>query len=318
MSAKSAKAAKPTLPAALAETLAEAGPQPHTLADDFREVEASLRAKGLTHEAENLEELREEAAGLWGVGKLVGGVAKGVSEMASAQWELLNRELSESREVLDLVRRRMSGEIRSFSPEEEQLVRGQIADVFRMVPATALALAPVPGIALITPFVLKKLNLLPSAWREAHMIDRLQSTAEQLEQKGEREEAARMRRMVESLRERQADLADRARTLRRHPAVRVLYDFNMDGVIDDDEWALLKADREALAQRVRERPEEGEWYFTTDGAVEGPLRLRELLELPLPEQTLVHGPRFERWMPIDLLYEAAAGSELEVGEPVEQ
>ena len=307
---------RPTVPAPLAEALAEAAAPRDHLSRELRDVEAALRAKGLAEEAADLGAVREEASAFRSfrrrLGSRLGTLADGLKKTAAEQWQLVGQELSQSREVMSLLARRMSGEIKSFSPAEEELVRRQVADVFRMVPATALALAPVPGIAIVTPFVLKKLDLLPSAWREAHVIHKLETTASRLRGKGEIEEADRLARMARELEAQSRDREDRARTLRELPGVRLMYDFDMDGTIDDREWEAIKADRAALRRLAAgEGPLEGEtaddaWYFTTEGEVEGPVTLETLRALPLPEHALVHAPGIDHWIPYDLFCEALA------------
>jgi len=292
----------PKLPEALAATLADSDASP-AIADQLRDLESTLRTKGLAEEARDIGEMREQASAMGQVGRRIGGLAGNLKEMAARQWHFFLREMGESREAVSLLRRRMSGEIKSFSPAEQELVRDQVADLFRMVPATALALAPVPGIAVITPFVLKKLNLLPSAWREANLLHRLQETAAQLEEKGEVQEAQRLREVAAQVRAKNADRSDRLRTLRQHPSIRLLYDFNMDGEIDDDEWALLKTDRQHIRACAGDDSQAPRWYFTTDGETRGPVALAELRAMPLPDQTLITVEGLARWIPFELLFE---------------
>lgn len=289
--------APPVVPAELAEALAECGPN-DDLQRDIVDVEKSLRAKGLDDEAQRLHEVSEQVSLLGGMGRAIGGFAGTLRDAATRQWELVNRELSESREVMSLLVKRLNGEIGSFSAAEEDLVRAQVADLFRMVPATALALAPVPGMAVVTPFVLRRLNLLPSAWRESNAVYRLEQTAGALHAKGETEEAEKVEAMIAQLRDHHLDREDRIRTLRQHPSIRLMYDFNMDGVIDDEEWAVIKGDRDQLRALVEA---DVDWYFTVSGEVEGPLSVASLRELPLPEQALVCADGLERWVPVEML-----------------
>jgi len=294
----------PDVPEELASTLSEAEAHEDALRDELGALEGALRDSGAHTAALEVERLKEETTVDPARSGRISDVAHSLRAMAARQWKNFVQEVGESRDVLDLLRRRLSGDIKSFSPAERDMVRAQIADVFRVVPATALALAPVPGIAVVTPFLLKKLNLLPSAWREAGVISRLDETARKLEAGGETEEAARVRETIASLRHRSADREERVRLLRQNPDIRVLYDFNMDGEIDDAEWATIKADRAALQAAARDDPAARRWYFSATGRAEGPVTLGELRDLPLPEHAVVTTAGLDRWVPLELLLDA--------------
>ena len=53
--------------------------------------------------------------------------------------------------------------------------KSQLSNLFRLVPAGLIAAAnavlPIPGTSMLTPMLLKKAKLLPSRWREAHMLN---------------------------------------------------------------------------------------------------------------------------------------------------
>lgn len=291
---------RPELPDPLAKALVRAASKDQEVQEELDELEAHLRSEGRAEVADEIEELREAAipAGL------LGRVSGSLRATAQRQWKLFTQELGESRELLSLLTKRVSGEIKRFSPEEEEAVKRQVADLFRAVPATAMALAPVPGAALITPFVLKKLGLLPSSWRHAHLLSRLEKAAMVLEREGDLEDAARVRETARRLAESAQDREDRIRTLLRHPQLRVLYDFNEDGVLGDEEWAAIKSDRERLVDVVREERDSLAWHFSGLGDVQGPYTLTELLEGSIPEHTLIFAPTLERWLPVEMLFEA--------------
>jgi len=294
----------PDLPVELARALTRAAESRTGIRDELGDLEAHLRSEGLVEAAEEIEDLRESTApaGLWG---RVGG---NLRSLASRQWQLFLRELGESRTLLTLLTRRVKGEIKQFSAQEEATVRSQLADVFRAIPATALALAPVPGAALITPFVLRRLGLLPSVWRHAHLLDRLERTARRLEEGGLAEEAERIRETARRVESAERDREDRIRTLLRHPQLRVLYDFDRDGVLGDDEWQAIKEDRERLGELVRDRAGERAWFSSAGGEVQGPHALTDLLQEPLPDFSLVHAPGLERWVPVEMIYELLAAA----------
>jgi len=307
----------PPPPESLQEALREAGEREHAIDAELAQVEEALREKGLSDEASELESVRREAPLRRGLVERLGALAEGAREIGRRQLELLAQEMADSRELVSLLSARASGKIKQFSAEEEALVRGQLWDLFRSVPATAIVLAPVPGIALLSPFVLKKLNLLPSAWREAHVIDRLERTIAQLEEQGETEEAERLRATVAQLEERNRDRSDRMRTLRQHPLLREIYDVDQSGSIDDEEWASIKQDRDAMRKAVAEGEKAQLWFVSTGGDVEGPVDLTTLLNAPLPDHTLVRIVELPRWVPINLLLDIVDESQTERQGPVE-
>ena len=295
----------PELPAELARAQSHAADKTDDIREELGELEAHLRGEGFADAADEIEDLRENATpkGLFG---RVGGNLRGV---ANRQWELFVRELGESGVLFKLLSRRVKGEIKRFSPEEETLVRSQLADLFRAIPATAMALAPVPGAALITPFVLKRLGLLPSVWRQAHLIDRLEKTARSLEEDGKVEEAVRVRETARRLEEAERDREDRIGTLLRHPRLRELYDFNRDGVLDDEEWEAIKADRLQLVRMIREQAQQEAWFVSVGGDVQGPFTLTALMREPLPGSSLVYSSGGERWLPVEMIYEVLASED---------
>jgi hypothetical protein len=260
-----------------------------SLEAQLRAVEQRLADRGKKRLADRIARLRE--LGNTPVGDLVAGLRR----LADKQLALAGRELQESRDALDLVRRRITGEIHEFSAAEESYVRTQLGDLLKIIPASLIALAPLPGVAVITPLVLKKLNLLPSAWREEQLQARLARIADALAREAPAE-AAEVQRLAAQVRASAESARRRARVL--HPSVRALYDFDVDGVIDDHEWEALEADRRVVAERI-----DADWYCAVSSVAEGPFTARTLLQSPLPEHALVWTEGLIRWVPVELLAE---------------
>ena len=123
-----------------------------------------------------LRALADEATTLERPPGALAGLLAGVRDAASRQWARMLGELAESRDAAALVAAAAAGE-RELSPEERDRVRAQLADLVKMFPAgliaAAGAVAPLPGTAMVTPWLLEKLGLMPSRWREAHLLEQV-------------------------------------------------------------------------------------------------------------------------------------------------
>jgi hypothetical protein len=137
------------------------------------ELVRELRAEGV--EVGGLAELDEELDALERPG-----VWDRMKDFASEQWRRTLGEIDETADLMALVARAAGGE--ELPDEERTRMREQLEDVVRMVPASALTvgLKAIPGGALVTPWVLTRLDLLPSHWREARLLDKLRDEADKL------------------------------------------------------------------------------------------------------------------------------------------
>jgi len=206
-------------------------------------------------------------------------------DAAKRQWSHVVGEARESRQMLRLLLNR--AQKGALSPEESAQVREQLGDMFRMVPASIIAATngtlPIPGTSLLTPILLQKLRLLPSRWREAHVLHELQRQAEQLRAAGRTEAAEEVEALQHEL-EHEADLraeATEQRWLLAH------WDADGNGVLDEDELEVYNAEVRALCRAVAERGPQKRWFVSYDGQVLGPLRFSEVRGLPDPVGILV-------------------------------
>jgi hypothetical protein len=200
-------------------------------------------------------------------------------EIARRQWSHVMGEARESRQLmLLLLKRARDGE--RLSDEERSTVRDQLADVFRMVPAELIAAAngalPIPGTSLLTPIILHKLRLLPSRWREAHVLSELQRQAAALRQMGRADAAERVegfRREIEAEADARAMAAEQRWLL-------AFWDADGNGQLDEEELARYRAEVEMMRGLARRHASARRWFICYDGQVLGPLRLTEAQELP--------------------------------------
>ncbi len=228
-----------------------------------------LDAGSLPALAAELDDEAEPAPG-W-----VGRQMEALSAFARRQLGHVQGEAAESKEAWVLLRRRVSGD--ALSATEEDTLRSQTQDLVRMVPAAAIAVVaeslPMAGTALITPYVLGKLGLLPSRWREARLRERLQEEADRLREAHAEAEAGLLEAVVEELR--------CEATRREEAALRSRWDSNGDGELDLIEEFVYEAAVRRLQAAAAERGHRRCWYLWADHEVIGPVRLAELAEAPV-------------------------------------
>ncbi|NVB38450.1 hypothetical protein G6O69_11460 [Pseudenhygromyxa sp. WMMC2535] len=240
-----------------------------TLADE-------LEAEGL--EVSELRELTEELALIERPPGLLRRVTSRAREIASRQWDHFVGELRESREAAALIATRVRGE-RELTDEEQAKVREQLLDLFRMFPAglivAANSMLPVPGTSALTPWILIRLGLMPSRWREAHLLDRLRKQREILERTGHADKAARIDEILQQL-----ELeADEREQIARDSALLTHWDANQNGVWDEDERAAYQREVEHTRELARLHAARKRWFFEHEGEVFGAARLTEIEEL---------------------------------------
>ena len=192
-------------------------------------------------------------------------------------------ELRESGELVSLIRRAVSGE--ELDPEELSRAQDQLADLARLLPASALALAieaiPIPGTSLCTPWLLDKLGLMPSRWREAHVLARLREEAEGLRERGQAEAAARVDRLAATI----TTEADQRALASANADLLLHWDQDRDGSWDPHEIQAYEDWLSGLRERLAEEGWERRWFLWHRGQVFGPVRVEELrqvgVKLPL-------------------------------------
>ncbi len=225
----------------------------------IRDLVTELRAQGV--EVGGLADLEQELAGLEQPG-----LWQRTHLFASEQWRRALAELDETAELGVLLARAASGE--PLPLEEQARMREQLEDLVRLVPASALALTlkAIPGGALVTPWVLRKLNLLPSHWREAHLLEGLRGEAERLR----REHPAAAAR-IDVLRVHLTDEGETRAVLQAD--LQAHWDADGDGLWDPSEVQSYDA---AVAIARTQDPWRRNWYLLCEDTVFGPTRLAEL------------------------------------------
>lgn len=247
------------------------------------EVAQELEARGV--DTDELRQLQDELDALDRPPGLIGRLTTRARDVAGRQWKHLMGELEESREAMALIVRRLQGT--DLTPEEADKIRAQLVDLVKIFPAGLIAAAnsafPIPGTGLFTPWILARLGLMPSRWREAHLLEQLLRHQDRLRAAGHgalADRLARLRTEIEAEAQRRDEVGRTARLLTH-------WDANANGKWDPDEERayLAEVDRlRALAHRFRARRA---WFLEHDGEVFGPVRLSDVEGEPGADELLV-------------------------------
>lgn len=241
--------------------------------ETLSELVAQMEAEGLdATDLRDLEVELETAERPPGALRRLGARAR---EAAAQHWGRFVGELRESGEAMRLISGAMRGE-RALTPEERDKVRSQVLDLVRIFPAGVIAAAnsafPIPGTGLFTPWILLRLGLMPSHWREAHVVDQLRKKQRAALAAGRHETARRFGAVAARI-EHEAEERDKV----GHDAgLLTAWDSNGNRRWDPDEIEAYLAELakvRGLAQKFAARRE---WYFSENGEVFGAERLTEL------------------------------------------
>ncbi|MDP6932024.1 MAG: hypothetical protein QGG40_03870, partial [Myxococcota bacterium] len=161
--------------------------------DRLQKVRTSLEARGI--ETHGLAAIQEEREVMRKPPGLFGRLGTSLRNNARTQWELVKDEGRETGELVRLLNQRVRDGT-PLDPVEKDKVRAQLLDLFKAVPAGAFAAAnavlPIPGTSMFTPMLLQRMGLMPSRWREAHILNQLRAEAKRFREEGLEEEAAQL------------------------------------------------------------------------------------------------------------------------------
>jgi hypothetical protein len=252
-------------------------------ASTLRGIAEDLESDGF--EAEHLRDLGEQLEILERPPGLLQRVTQKARNFASRQWANFLGELEESREAVTLIGVRVRGE-RELTEEERAKIREQLLDLVRMFPVGVIAglniTFPFPGSSVFTPWLLLKLGLLPSRWREAHLLDQLRRHQQVLQQTGYVSQAQRIAELLEQL-ERDAEQRE---SISREGWLLTHWDENKNGVWDDHELAAYEREVEKVRALAEVHGASKRWFVEHEGEVYGAFRLTEIDE-PEAAKTLL-------------------------------
>jgi len=230
------------------------------------------------YDAREILELQVELEALDRPPSLFTRLTASARQAAADHWQNFVAELGESQEAMAIVIARACG--REISPEDADKVRAQLLDLVRVFPAGLIAAAnsaiPIPGTGIFTPWVLHRLGLMPSRWRESHLLGRLRTQSELLRKAGHAREAL----AVEELHTQLEKECDRRDQTRKDAAVLTHWDANKNGRWDPDEMQLYRTELERLREVAKRFYTRKLWFLDMQGEIYGAMRLSELVEDP--------------------------------------
>jgi hypothetical protein len=243
----------------------------HSLSDLADELEAS------GYHAVVLRELQEELTCLEKPPGFWARLNQDTREAAAKHWGFVLGELHESAEAAAILGRAVLAPTR-VSAEDRDKLRSQLLDLMRAIPAGIVAAAnaalPIPCLSLATPWMLHRLGVMPSHWREAHLLDSLQSEVDRLLDEG-------LLVQANTLEDIRAEIEGEAMARERveHDA-RLLthWDANQDGQWDEDERLAYRVAVEKMTLRAQRSASWRSWYLLHEGGVFGPVRLSNFLQ----------------------------------------
>lgn len=245
----------------------------HDNSAELAAVADELEAEGL--DVEELRALQEEIEIIEQPPGFFRRMGRRAMAVAKSQWSNFVGELKESQEALSLISAKLAGE-RELTPDEQDKIRAQLIDLVRVFPAGVIAAAnsalPVPGTGVFTPFILTKLGLMPSRWREAHLLDQLRKQQELLRRTGHGTEASKLG----AVRDRIVGAAERRDQAAREANILTHWDANKNGVWDPDEREAYRAEVARIAALVRQHASRKRWFIEHEGTVYGPNRISEI------------------------------------------
>lgn len=156
----------------------------------------------------------------------------------------------------------------NLTSEEREEVRSQLWDLFKVIPAGLIAggnaVLPIPGTSLFTPVLLAKAGLLPSRWREAHILHQLQEEERRLREIGQENLANEIHKLTEQV----EDCAD----MRSQQAQDILHhwDANGNGIWDSTELEAYKLACLDTKSRLKSDGNQANWFIQQDDLIFGP------------------------------------------------
>jgi hypothetical protein len=235
-----------------------------------------LDAEG--YDAHELRDLQLEVEALERPPSLLTRMTSAAKQVAARHWKNFVGELGESKEAMEIIVARARGG--AITAEDADKVRAQLLDLVRVFPAGLIAAAnsafPVPGTGIFTPWILQRLGLMPSRWRESHLLEELRKQRDQLRATGHGKEAD----LVEGLRARLEHDCDLREHAKEDAALLTHWDANKNGVWDPDEMVEYREELAKLRETAKRYYTRKHWFLDMEGEIYGAMRLSELVEDP--------------------------------------
>jgi hypothetical protein len=204
------------------------------------------------------------------------------------QWANIVGEISETQEAFVILGEKIKRKERLTATESDR-IRSQLSDLVKVLPAGIFAAAnaalPIPGTSVLTPMLLSKMGLMPSRWRDAHMLETLRKETNRLREDGLDEVASELDSIKNEIEEEglARELVYQSSGLLTH------WDTNQNGVWDDDEKESYERELKRLRTVLSTKGAQNRWFVKCEKSIWGPFRIAEVVggEVDLDETLLV-------------------------------
>lgn len=268
----------------------------------LRKLKSSLLEAGVSQET--IESIEVEMTANESPPGFLGKHREKAKKQLAKNYRHLKGELFETSEVFSLLKERILNK-KNLNAEETAKIREQMVDLVKMFPAGIFAALntslPVPGTALLTPFLLSKMKLLPSRWRDAHLIEKLREEGKILTERGRFEEAHQLSSLNEALdrqRARQESACLNANLLSE-------WDLNQNGKWDRSEKIAYRQELKRVEGILKQKAMVQNWYVRLGSETWGPFRIGKIMSTApeLDEDLLVCWAGKSGWVDVQDLYE---------------
>lgn len=262
----------------------------------LREIASTLETRGV--DARVLRDLESELAVIEAPPGILARMTGSMRKMAETHWGRMVGELRESREMVSLVKRRI-GDDQPLTEEERAKVKAQLGDMLRAVPAGFIAatnsVLPFPGTSIMTPWLLSRMGLMPSRWREAHVLDQLRKQSQHLRQSGQHSAADQ----IDALQSQIEVESDARESAAQQAALLTHWDANNNGEWDEDERRAYRTELRRIQSLALSKTADQRWFLQFEGQVFGPVRLTQLVGDALDGSLLVCFDGKSGWVGLD-------------------
>ena len=211
--------------------------------------------------------------------------------LLKSNWRRAKGELKESKELTILFKKLHKEGSTAITEAERIFIKQQLTDFFRIFPAGLIAgvnaALPIPGTSFITPWILKKMGLLPSRWREANMLKTLQESHQKLRKQGEENLAQELLSLESTLKQ--------EATQREVCDLLVVWDANQNGIWDPEEEEAYQKECVKVRTIYTHSATARSWFLLHEGLVFGPTPIHNLTKEEHPD-TLTRFAEQTQWV----------------------
>lgn len=270
--------------------------------DHLKKLKRSLIQAGVCPEA--IESIEIEIIANDCPPGFLGKFKKRAREQMQKQFGHLKGELLEASDAISLLKKKfVKG--KSLCEEETSKIKEQLSDLVKIFPAGLFAALnaslPIPGTSLLTPLFLAKMNLLPSRWRDAHVIEKIRKESRDLTEIGKVSEAQQFLKLSKTIEKQRMQVEEAG----LNADLLSKWDVNRNGKWDKDEQIAYRAELKNVVKILRSKAMVKNWYVSLGRETWGPFRIGKIMDLApeLDEDLMVCWAGKSGWVDLQDLQE---------------